>query len=106
MLNQTDYYFSLFQPLLVVLLLPFQHLLHNFEGNTAENVKQQSEGARNMSEALRVNTSVTVAMFSGNYIKDEGCHYISDMLCVNPTLAAISLDENEIGKFGIIEPVQ
>merc|ERR1712003_501997 len=56
-----------------------------------------AQGAQEIADALRENSTLTTLDLSGNNVKDEGAVSLADALEVNKTLSTLSLSSNYIG---------
>jgi hypothetical protein len=59
------------------------------------------KGAKDLSEALKVNSTLVTLALDGNSIGDEGAKDLSEALKVNSTLVTLNLRSNSIGDEGI-----
>jgi hypothetical protein len=58
------------------------------------------EGAKLISEAIKMNSILQKINLSGNYIEDEGAKWISEAIKMNSSLQEINLSGNSIGEEG------
>ena len=69
-----------------------------FDGKMLKLSNIGAEGAKSLSEALKVNTVITTIYLGSNNIGDEGAKSLSEALKVNTVLTTIELWSNNIGK--------
>ena len=80
--------------------LVLTNYLHNFSFFTSENNKVTNEGAKMISEAIKMNKTLQKLQITHNSISDDGAAAISDGLKCNSSLQELNMSFNKITNEG------
>ncbi|KFH71343.1 hypothetical protein MVEG_01643 [Podila verticillata NRRL 6337] len=58
-------------------------------------------GAQALSEALKINSTLTTLNLRSNFIGDDGAQALAEALKTNSTLSVLDLSDNSIGNYGV-----
>ena len=72
----------------------------NLQNSCRKRVFITAKGAKYISEAIQVNTTLQKLNLSGHSISDDGAAAISDSLKINVSLQELNLQSNEISDVG------